>query len=153
MACWAAAAAATAQPAGWQRHAQPDGGFAIGVPPGFVVQAAPVTSRRAPVPRAVWFVAAAAQAEAVRAGADLPALQLRLFAIDRPLADWLKAQPANAGATVRAQADGAVEVCPATMLAPGCSLYRARGERAVQLLPQGDEGEAIAARFEWLIPP
>lgn len=149
-ACSVAAAAAAALPAGWQRHVEPAAGFAIGVPPGFVVMAAPPPTRWAPVPRAVFHVAAAAQADAVRSGADLPALQLRLFDAAVPLAAWLQAQPAHDGATYRVQPDGAIEVCPATLLAPGCSVYRARGPRVVQLLPQGAAGEAVAASFEWL---
>lgn len=146
-------APAAAAPAGWPRHEEPQHGFSVGVPPGFVVQALPAPTRWQPAPQAVLGVMREAAAPAVREGADLPALQLRVFTIDRPLAAWLQAQPANAGATLRVQPDGAVQVCPAVMLAPGCSLYRARGAVAVQLLPLGDEGQAVAASFAWLSRP
>jgi len=134
-------------------------GFRIGHPVGFVVRSQDV-SRLAfqPRPLASIFFMNPTMAAGDLAGIEPPDLQLRVYRAEGApsLAAWLAAAgflPAGGRSAAKSVGRGGVdglEVCAATLVAPGCSIYVLGRGRVYQLTPISREGEAMIETFELL---
>lgn len=154
-ASWAGGGAAAPDPAarpGWQVFADPAHGLRIGHPAGFVLrfQDAAALSAARPVPEVSILFMNPTMAAGALAGIEPPDLQLRVFRASRgqSLEQWLAAAGLSSGAKPYPRAGGSgVEVCAATLIAPGCSVFVAGAGRIFQLTPVSLEGRAMIDSF------
>lgn len=152
--------AADAQASASQAHLDREHGFGVQLPQGFVIRPPDASKASAfkPAPVASFFIMNPAMAAGSLAGIEPPDLQLRIFhAADQPsLQHWLIAAglaPGTGGAGIKAYRSGAVsglEVCPQTLIAPGCSVYVLGRGLVYQMTPGTLEGERILRSFSLL---
>jgi len=145
--------------AGWTAFVDAAHGFRIEHPKGFVVRGQDVSGTPLqPVPKAAIFIMNPTMASGDLAGIEPPDLAVRVYRADgvASAAGWLAAAGrahAGEGAVTRPYRHRSVEgieVCAATLLAPGCSIYVLGGGRMYQLTPISLEGEAMVKTFALL---
>ena len=144
---------------GWRQFTDVSLGFRIDHPADFVVRSQGV-SRLAfqPRPLASIFFMNPTMAAGDLAGIEPPDLELRVYRAEgaSPLATWLAAAgflPAGGRIAAKSVGRGGVdglEVCAATLVAPGCSVYVLGRGHVYQMTPISREGEAMIETFELL---
>jgi hypothetical protein len=149
-------------PAGWVTYINSAAGFSITYPKGFVVQPQDVSkfAQFTPTPVTSIFFMNPTMAAGALAGIEPPDLEVRVYragAADS-LRSWLvSAGFASVGSSAvqpyqNASVSG-LEVCQATLIAPGCSVYVLHSGRVYQLTPMSREGEAMSETFAPLPSP
>jgi hypothetical protein len=143
---------------GWVTYTQPDLGFRVGHPQNFVVRRQDVAKlpRFDPAPAASLFFMNPTMAAGGLAGVEPPDLEVRVYPAGtaESVENWLLEARFATAETVKAarpfHKDGVagLQVCASTMIAPGCSVYVLRGDRAYQLTAASREGEAMIETFE-----
>jgi hypothetical protein len=147
-------------PAGWSRYVDRTHGFSVAYPRGFVARTQDVSRFAAfrPAPVASVFFMNPTMAAGALAGIEPPDLEVRVYraGATASLEPWLRsADLLSAGDRAVARHHpgagvGALEVCRATMIAPGCSVYILHGHRVYQLTPISLEGQAMLDTFTLL---
>lgn len=141
-------------PADWQVYHNPQYGFELRYPPGYVIL--PPQPPEPATPQPIFEVLFQ---DHTIAGVDVERIEPPMFAVRvfdnrarESLDSWLNRYVFSAGRQnldVTPYASG-VKVCTRLMIAPGCFIYLANGDYIYQLTLLGESSERMAASFRFV---
>jgi hypothetical protein len=141
----------------WTVYIDASADFSIGHPDDFVLQPQDDSKLRQfrPTPVAAIFFMNPTMASGALAGIEPPDLQVRVYRAEAgdSLRPWLRSagfssvSGAGADTPYRNSSVEGLEICQATMLGPGCSVYVLQSGWVYQLTPGSREGEAMMETF------